>query len=148
MCICLDPDPLVCRAKRYGYAVAEWQRLYGTSAVCACVCHKNNKENSVSETSAFEQHCIVELFGRSKLAGRVTEQVIAGQGFIRVDVPATKRHPEFSRFFGPSAVYSMTPISVELVQAAAEQIWVEPITVYIEPSHQIEHIDDDDEDDI
>lgn len=30
---------------------------------------------------------IVELFGHARIAGRVTEQVIAGQGFIRADVP-------------------------------------------------------------
>lgn len=93
--------------------------------------------------NTFDNFCIVELFGHQKIAGRVTEQVIAGQGYIRVDVPATKRHPEFTRMFGSGAIYSITPVSAEIAQAAAEQIWAEPVSVYIAPSHQLETEDDD-----
>ena len=35
----------------------------------------------------FEQTCIVELMGHNMIAGKVTEQTIGGQGFVRVDVP-------------------------------------------------------------
>lgn len=89
-------------------------------------------------TPAFENHCIVELFGRVKIAGRVTEQVIAGQGFVRVDVPTTKRQPAFTRMFGAGAIYSITPVSAEIAQAAAEQLWIEPVTVYIAPERQLQ----------
>jgi hypothetical protein len=36
---------------------------------------------------AFDQWCIVELFGHTKIAGKVSEAQIGGQSFIRVDVP-------------------------------------------------------------
>ena len=94
---------------------------------------------------SFENFCIVELFGHKKIAGKVTEQVIAGQGFIRVDVPQTKRTSPFTRMFGSGAIYSITPVSEEIAIAAAEQIFVEPVSVYIAPSRQLQDPDDDDD---
>jgi hypothetical protein len=96
-------------------------------------------------TDAFDNFCIVELFGHQKIAGRVTEQVIGGQSFVRVDVPQTKRHAPFTRMFGSGAIYSITPVSQEIASAAAEQIYTPPVTVYIEPSHQLPITNDDDD---
>lgn len=95
--------------------------------------------------NTFSNYCVVELFGHQKIAGLVTEQVIAGQGFIRVDVPETKRHPAFTRMFGSGAIYSITPVSEEIAKAAAESIYIEPVQVYVAPSRQLEEPDDDDE---
>ncbi len=92
----------------------------------------------MSEPNGFANHCVVELFGHQKIAGLVTEQVIAGQGFVRVDVPETKRHPAFTRMFGAGAIYSITPVSEEIALAAAESIYIEPVQVYVAPSHQLE----------
>ena len=99
----------------------------------------------MSEQQTFDSHCIVELFGHQKIAGKVTEQVIAGQGFIRVDVPPTKRHPAFTRLFGSGAIYSITPVTEEIANSAAESIWIEPVTVYVAPSHQLPEREDDDD---
>jgi hypothetical protein len=96
-------------------------------------------------TDAFDNFCIVELFGHQKIAGRVTEQVIGGQSFIRIDVPQTKRHAPFTRMFGSGAIYSITPVSEEIAAAAAEQIYIAPVTVYIEPSRQLPISDDSDD---
>jgi len=93
--------------------------------------------------NAFSNYCVVELFGHQKIAGLVTEQVIAGQGFIRVDVPQTKCHPAFTRMFGSGAIYSITPVSEEIAQAAAESIYIEPMQVYASPSRQLKGPDDD-----
>lgn len=38
----------------------------------------------------FDQWAVVELMGRQRIAGKVTERVIAGSGFLQVDVPETK----------------------------------------------------------
>ena len=38
-------------------------------------------------TDKFDHWCIVELFGHNQIAGKVTEQAIGGQSFVRVDVP-------------------------------------------------------------
>lgn len=35
----------------------------------------------------FEQWAIVDLFGHTRIAGKVSEQVIGGCSFVRVDVP-------------------------------------------------------------
>lgn len=37
----------------------------------------------------FDLWCIVELFGHNRIAGRCTEQNVAGVNMLRVDVPAT-----------------------------------------------------------
>lgn len=92
----------------------------------------------MSNTSpAFDSWCIVELFGHQKIAGRVTEQAIGGQSFVRVDVPRTERYPEFTRFFGSGAIYSITPVSEEIATAAAQRVYAEPVTVYIGASAQL-----------
>lgn len=87
--------------------------------------------------SSFEAYCIVELFGHQRIAGKVTEQVVAGQSFVRVDVPVTKNHPEFTRMFGPGAIYSITPVSEEIAYRAAEAIYIEPITIYLGSAVQL-----------
>ncbi len=89
----------------------------------------------------FENWCLIELFGHQRIAGLVTEQVIGGQGFVRVDVPeldlTSLPGPElgkisgFTRFYGAGAIYSITPVSEEICRAAAEAMRVRPVNVYI-----------------
>lgn len=99
----------------------------------------------MSENNGFDNFAIVELFGHQKIAGRVTEQVIAGQGFVRVDVPENKRHAAFTRLFGAGAIYSITPVEEDVAIRVAESIWVEPVTVYISPARQLETGDDEED---
>lgn len=74
----------------------------------------------MSETNA-ATWMIVEMMGHNKLCGIVTEVVVAGGGFLRVEVPATKDHDRgdltaFVRLVAPSSVYALTPITAELAQ--------------------------------
>lgn len=101
--------------------------------------------NEQNEQHAFSYHCIVELFGHQKIAGLVTEQVIAGQSFICVNVPETKRHPAFTRMFGSGAIYSITPVSEEIAKTAAESIYIEPVQVYVAPERQLKGPDWDED---
>lgn len=78
----------------------------------------------------FEQWCLVELFGHSRIAGLVTEQSIGGQSFVRVDVPATSTSGGFTRLFGAAAIYAMNPIAEDIVRGLAEQIQAKPITAW------------------
>jgi hypothetical protein len=86
---------------------------------------------------SFDQFCIVELFGHSRIAGRVTEQVIGGQGFVRVDVPELSKDryneetPAFTRLYGPGAIYSITPVDEETARQAALSMRVAPVNVYL-----------------
>lgn len=75
----------------------------------------------------FESWAIIELFGRTRLAGLVSEKTVAGDGFLQIQVPATKYQPEFSKFIKPSAVYAITPVTEETARYTAEQINTAPI---------------------
>jgi hypothetical protein len=79
---------------------------------------------------AFQQWAIVELFGHQRIAGLVSEQVIAGQGFVRVDVPACKEREGFTRMFGTGAIYSIIPTSEEIATAFASANVDKPVSPY------------------
>lgn len=76
----------------------------------------------------FEQWCLVELFGHSRIAGFVTEQTIGGQSFVRVDVPDTTAGKAFTRLFGSGAIYAMNPCAESVARNLAERLQVAPIT--------------------
>lgn len=82
------------------------------------------------ETS-FESWCIVELFGHQQIAGLVSEQQIAGQGFVRVDVPATEGREGFTRLFGAGAIYSLIPTSEAIATRYATRLDSRPIAPYM-----------------
>ena len=89
------------------------------------------------QTGKFDSWAIVEIFGHAKFAGRVTEQAIGGASFVRVDVPETGKSPAFTKLFGASAIYSITPVTEELARKAVEYCYSEPISVYIPQDRQI-----------
>lgn len=87
--------------------------------------------NQTSEKSTFDEWALVELFGHARIVGRVTEATIAGGAFIRVDVPNDDgSEVVFTRFFGPSAIYSMSPIGKELALQLAKRQSAEPVKRY------------------
>lgn len=87
-----------------------------------------------------ELWAIVELMGRQTVAGKVTEVQIAGKGMLRVDVPAVGAIPAFTKFYSPTAVYAITPVSEEIAMEAASQVRTQPVKVYVvpDPSRQLE----------
>jgi hypothetical protein len=112
---------------------------------------------SEQTATTFDTFAIVDLFGHAKIAGRVSEQVIAGTTMLRVDVPSVGDTPAFTRYYGGAAVYSITPVSEEIAKAAAERLQERPVTVWLpgnllpapEKEDGADGIDpyDDDEDD-
>lgn len=78
----------------------------------------------------FDQWAIVELLGRQRIAGKVTERVIAGQGFLEVSVPETSHNPKFTRFISPSALYAINPLDEATAKAYAESLRVKPIDAW------------------
>lgn len=113
------------------------------------------------QTEKFDLWCVVELFGHSQIAGKCTEQNIAGTNMLRVDVPETDSHPPFTKLYGASAIYAINPVDEQTARAKASQLNIAPIQVYnlksyldkqqaaltALPSHadKIESIGDDDE---
>jgi hypothetical protein len=82
------------------------------------------------EKKTFDEWALVELFGHARIVGRVTEATIASGAFIRVDVPDKDGATIFTRFFGPGAIYSMSPISREIAIAIAQSQDAEPVKRY------------------
>ena len=88
----------------------------------------------------FNQWAIVDVMGHQRYAGRVTEQVLAGTGFIRVDVPEAQKPqydgtvqtlPAMTKLFSPSAIHSISPCTEEVARTAAASVGrSEPIDAY------------------
>src|SRR5574341_274427 len=78
----------------------------------------------------FDCWCIVELFGHAKIAGRCTEQNIAGTNMLRVDVPETGNQPAFTRFFGSAAIYAINPVDETTCRHISGQLQVKPIEAW------------------
>ena len=102
----------------------------------------------------FEGYAIVELMGRSVIAGYVSEQVIAGAAMLRVDVPAVGDQPAYSKFVGGGAIYGITPTTQDIAQRAAERLRVRPVSEWTLPDSSLRPAlvdsfagDEDDEDD-
>lgn len=88
------------------------------------------------EEKGFESWCIVEIMGHQQLAGLVSEQVIAGQPFVRVDVPACEEDgrpvvPAYTKFLGGSSIYALTPVAEEVARAAVRALQKKPISIYM-----------------
>ena len=88
--------------------------------------------------STFKEWCILELMGHRKLAGLVSEQEIAGHGFLRLDIHTTKRYRpdgnevgddhKSTQFYSPSSVYAITPVTEDTARAFAEGNQPAPVT--------------------
>lgn len=75
----------------------------------------------------FGSWAVLELFGHRRLGGYVTEQTIGGGAFIRIDIPAIDDEPAVTQFYGPAAVFSLTPTSEEAAVAVARRNRPEPV---------------------
>ncbi|MDE3250274.1 MAG: hypothetical protein KGO82_16555 [Bacteroidota bacterium] len=83
-----------------------------------------------NNTAKFEQWCIVELFGHQRIAGKCTEQNIAGTNMLRVDVPETKNQPAFTKYYGSAAIYAINPVDEATARIAADSIQAAPVTIW------------------
>ncbi len=100
-----------------------------------------------TDNQSFDQFCIVELFGHQRIAGRVSEQTIGGQSFVRVDVPECNGQPAFTKLYGSGAIYALTPVSEEIALRAVNSMRVRPVDVYYLSPPTIQSVPDQDDDD-
>ena len=95
----------------------------------------------------FQQWAIVELMGHRRMAGLVTEQEIAGQGMLRIDVPQIEDGATVTQFYSPAALYCLTPVSERVARAYAQRNYMRPVSVYDlalpGPAHLQSEEDDD-----
>ena len=71
------------------------------------------------------------MFGHQTYAGFITEQSIGGASFVRVDVPAVSDQAPFTKLFGPTAIYSISPCSEELAHLVAKKTHSAPLSIYL-----------------
>ena len=56
--------------------------------------------------------------------------MLAGGAFLRVDVPADCEKAAFTRFYGPSAIYSISPVTEEIARELVKRHRNEPVHEY------------------
>lgn len=78
----------------------------------------------------FDQWCLLEIMGHQRYAGRVTEQTIAGQSFLRIDIPAIDEIVAHTKYFGASSVYAINPIPQDVAVALASKIRAQPVEIW------------------
>ena len=85
--------------------------------------------------AAFSEWCILELMGHRRLAGLVTEQQVAGKGFLRLDVPADGDDWSATQFYSPDSVYCLTPVAEDVARKIAKENRPRPATRWeLEPA--------------
>ena len=81
-------------------------------------------------TEKFDLWCVVELMGHQQIAGKCTEQNIAGTNMLRVDVPETQQQPPFTKLISSSAIYAINPVDEMTAVAKAGQLNIAPIQTW------------------
>ena len=84
----------------------------------------------MEEKQSFNEWAIVEIMGHQKFAGRVSEQIVAGSALLRIDIPAQGEQVAFTKLFGMSSVYAITPTTELIATAVASKLRQVPIGIY------------------
>lgn len=87
-------------------------------------------QNQTAEKPTLDSWALVELLGRQRIVGHVTEATIAGGSFIRVDVPEQDGQPAFTRFYGPGSIYCISPVSEAIAKELLKSCRNEPVARY------------------
>ncbi len=107
---------------------------------------------TTEQPQGFDSWAVVELFGHQKIAGRVSEQPMAGTTFLRVEVPETNRSAAYTRMFGAGAIYGITPCTEDEARSILNRGWgfshPEFATKALPAPARVGPDDDDDDDDL
>lgn len=68
---------------------------------------------SAAEQAEINAWCYVEIFGHTRLAGRVTTKKFGAQIMFQVDVPKGEMEFSHSELFSPNAIFSIKPTTEE-----------------------------------
>lgn len=96
----------------------------------------------MAEVETFREWAVVEIMGHRRFAGFVSEQSVGGASFVRVDVPAVGEMPPFTKLFGASSIYCISPCTEETARAFAAKFECESFSRYEAP--RIGVVDDSD----
>ena len=82
-------------------------------------------------TSTLAAWVVLDLFGRQKAAGFLTEVKLAGEDFLRLAIPASNGQQARTIDFNPSAIYSTEYVNEETARlCAAHDRPPEPVSVW------------------
>ena len=94
----------------------------------------------------FEGWCIIEQMGHKRMAGYVSEQVVGGHSFIRIDIPGPDGAFVATQFITGQTIYAMTPCSEVLARRVAISCQPQPVTEWdLKPSLRALPPSDDDD---
>lgn len=85
---------------------------------------------------------IVELMGHHRIAGLVSEELVAGVPMLKVEVPAARVEGEgsvsdpFVRYYGAKALYALTPCEEHTAQEFVDYYTPTAVPVYL-PSQSL-----------
>ena len=68
---------------------------------------------------------LVELMGHRRITGECSEEVVAGQAMLRVDIPG---RPPLTQFYSGGSIYALTPITEAVAREFAAEHVVQPIS--------------------
>lgn len=83
----------------------------------------------MTEEATFEAWAIVEIMGHVRLAGKVSEQKIAGTMMLRIDVPRGDNET-LTLFYGAASIFSIAPTTEEIARSVAKRNQPEPVHRY------------------
>ena len=84
---------------------------------------------------------IVELMGRNVTAGLVQSVPVAGTEMLRVDVPSVDDFEGYTKFYGGTAIYAITPTDEESAMHVISCIQPRAISEWTVPVKIINHAD-------
>lgn len=93
-----------------------------------------------TEGSPFAEWAIVELMGHRRLAGWLSEQEIAGRGFLRLEIPC---EPPATQFYNPASVYGITPTTEAIARSVAKLAQPSPVQRWELPAAARSSVDDE-----
>lgn len=83
---------------------------------------------------------VLELMGKTVVAGFVQEVTLAGATMLRMDVPAItdartgETIPAWTKFYGAASIFACTPVGEDEAMVAARKLCARPISTYIVPA--------------
>ncbi|HRA65156.1 MAG TPA: hypothetical protein PL187_03990 [Caldilinea sp.] len=78
----------------------------------------------------FESWALVELMGRQRIVGKAKEETHFGTALLRVDVPAQGDEAAYTKFFGGSAIYCITPITEDMAKRMLVNVRPDPVPMW------------------
>lgn len=90
-------------------------------------------------TEKYAAWSVVELMGRTVIAGFVTEVTLFGGTLLRIDVPEVRDPqtgeaiPAWSKLIGVAAIYACTPVGEDEAKLVMNRLRARPLKEYILP---------------